>query len=131
RGTEAAAEASAQASTPARDWDSRIERSIRARISYPADGTVIALDPDIPSSLERVAFEASGARELKFVLNGQALGPAGSPLLWHPEKPGPYELALVDSSGHVQDSVHFQVRGTAQLAEPDAAPPAPASELDP
>ena len=81
-----------------------------ARIASPANATVIALDPDIPPSLQRVAISARGAaRDLHFRLDDQPLGNAAGPVLWAP-RPGPHRLALVDASGRVVDQVIFSVR---------------------
>ena len=80
------------------------------RIAYPADGTIIALDPDIPPGQQRVFFESHPSTpELRWVLNGEDLGPASSLLLWPPSR-GSYRLSLVDGSQRVIDSVAFRVR---------------------
>jgi penicillin-binding protein 1C len=92
------------------------------RITYPASGTVIAHDPNIPAELERVFFESSQADEgLLFRLNGKNLGPASAPYAWKPAEPGPYELTLVDARGRVVDSVEFKVRGQSS-ADPESEP---------
>jgi penicillin-binding protein 1C len=82
------------------------------RIQYPASGTVITLDPDIPESQQRVLFSAhERAKDHRWVLNGKTLGSAAASVAWKPEK-GNYQLALVDGKGKVLDSVSFEVRGT-------------------
>ncbi len=81
------------------------------KIAYPPSGTTIALDPDIPPDLQKVFFEAAPpSPKLRWVLNGQRLGPAGSLYGWRP-KPGNNLLRLVDESDRVLDEVAFQVRG--------------------
>ena len=81
-----------------------------ARIASPANGMVIALDPDIPSSFQRVPLTANGVSDgMVFKLNGALIGKAGGRTLWSP-KPGTYLLALEDSSGHTLDRAHFIVR---------------------
>jgi len=88
-----------------------------ARIVYPGDGTIIALDPDIPADAQRVRFEASVATEsLGWRLDGETLEPAVD-LLWKP-RPGRHRLALVGADGQELDRVQFEVRGS----EPPAAP---------
>jgi penicillin-binding protein 1C len=88
-----------------------------ARIVYPADGTVIAVDPDIPADAQRVQFEASTAPDsLAWRLDGAAL-PAGAQSLWKPT-PGRHQLVLVDRDGNELDRVWFEVRGR----EPPAPP---------
>jgi penicillin-binding protein 1C len=81
-----------------------------ARIASPANGMVIALDPDIPPAFQRVPLAASGAAEgMVLKLNGAVLGKATGSVLWAP-KAGTYLLALEDSSGHTLDRAHFVVR---------------------
>ena len=85
--------------------------SVRIKIAYPASGTVIALDPDIPAAQQRLFLEAEPRDDrLRWVLDGEVLGSAGSLALWIP-KVGPHTLALRDKTGRVLDSVVFQVRG--------------------
>jgi len=81
------------------------------RIVYPASGTVIALDPDIPADQQKLFFEAHprGAG-MKWALNGKILGPATSVCLWEPSQ-GQYTLSLLDEQERVLDSVAFEVRG--------------------
>jgi penicillin-binding protein 1C len=81
-----------------------------ARISSPANGMVIAIDPDIPPRLQRVPLAARGADDRMVLrLNGQLVGPASDNLMWTPER-GTYVLALEDPSGHTLDSARFIVR---------------------
>ncbi|MFH1572699.1 MAG: penicillin-binding protein 1C, partial [Acidobacteriota bacterium] len=81
-----------------------------SRIAYPVDGTMVALDPDIPQEDQRLFFEADPpSGELRWVLNGQDLGPAGSLRLWSPQR-GNYSLSLVDGGNRSVDSVTFFVR---------------------
>jgi penicillin-binding protein 1C len=82
------------------------------RIQYPAPGTIITLDPDIPESQQRVLFSAKErAKDQRWILNGKTLGSAGGSVAWKP-KTGKYRLALVDREGKVLDSVSFEVRGS-------------------
>jgi len=94
----------------------------RARIVYPADGQIVALDPDIPAPMQRVRFrhEGGGAQPLQWRLD-HAQAPADG--LWAPV-PGAWTLSLVDETGAVRDSVRFEVRGTAI----DAATSVPAED---
>jgi penicillin-binding protein 1C len=81
-----------------------------ARISSPANGMVIALDPDIPTAFQRVPLTAKGAGDgMVFKLNGTVVGHANGHVLWSP-KPGSHLLALEDSAGHTLDRAHFIVR---------------------
>jgi penicillin-binding protein 1C len=78
------------------------------RITYPGNGMVIAVDPDIPPERQRVFFEmqpvSAGAR---WQLNGSPVAEADG---WRPTR-GSFALQLVDGRGDVLDSVQFVVRG--------------------
>ncbi len=81
------------------------------RITYPAEGTVVALDPDIPAGQQSLFFEAEPSdASCSWILDGRQLGPAGSLVLWTPAK-GRHTLALVDRASRVLDTVNFEVRG--------------------
>jgi penicillin-binding protein 1C len=81
-----------------------------ARIGSPTDGTIFALDPDIPPARQRVWFERadSGAR-LAWRLDGKPFG-HDARAAWLPW-PGRHVLELVDARGEVIDHVGFEVRG--------------------
>jgi penicillin-binding protein 1C len=82
-----------------------------ARIVAPVRGTIIAIDPEIPSGRQRVAFEADGADPgLRFVLDGVEIGRGPGPFLWEP-RPGRHVLALHDADAGLRDTVTFEVRG--------------------
>jgi penicillin-binding protein 1C len=81
-----------------------------ARISNPANGMVIAIDPDIPPTHQRVPLSAQGHVEgMVLRLNDTLVGPAESNVMWAP-RPGTYLLALEDSAGHRLDVARFTVR---------------------
>jgi penicillin-binding protein 1C len=81
------------------------------RIIYPADGEIIALDPDIPEDLQRVFFESSPpGGSLRWSLNNSDIGAASEIVAWKPE-PGSYTISLIGAKGDKVDSVHFAVRG--------------------
>ena len=95
------------------------------RIRYPAAGTVIAVDPDIPEAAQRVVFKAAPAAEgLRFRLDGVDV-PRGSRqghADWSPAS-GRHVLTLEDSSGRMLSSVAFEVRGNpASVREASDAP---------
>jgi penicillin-binding protein 1C len=84
-------------------------RQTRAQIVYPPGDATLALDPDIPSDLQRVFFRASGdAKSARWVLNGEEIG-RGSPCRWTPVG-GTYRLALIDSQNRTADEVRFTVK---------------------
>ncbi len=93
--------------------DSRIQTKgqLNQRILYPPAGTLMALDPDIPSELQKVFFISQTQQEgLKWILNGSIMEGTGKTIAWSP-KAGKYSLAMLDREGRVLDSVHFEVRG--------------------
>ncbi|VVE10048.1 penicillin-binding protein 1C [Pandoraea horticolens] len=81
------------------------------RIAGPADGTIVALDPDIPPANQRLWFQVAAAWP-----KGAAWRLDGKPLVgrartgWLPW-PGRHTLELVDAAGVVRDSIRFEVRG--------------------
>lgn len=95
-----------------------------AAIASPADGTVFALDPDIPPQAQRVWLHAEDvagrtASAVAWRLDGKRLGHGGK-LAWRPW-PGRHRLELVDAKGTVLDTVHIEVRG-ATVRETGARP---------
>jgi penicillin-binding protein 1C len=95
----------------------RGEAAAVARIVYPPAGAVFAMDPDIPFSRQRVFFTARGrGAGLRWILDGQPLGPAGESAGWMPS-PGGHLLSLGDAHGSVVDAVRFQVRGPEEKPE--------------
>ncbi|MFT3907424.1 MAG: penicillin-binding protein 1C [Steroidobacteraceae bacterium] len=86
-------------------------RGALAHIESPANGMVIALDPDIPPGRQRVAISLQGDLAGKrLLINERTLGEAQALQLWEP-KPGRYLLTLQDESGRSLDRVYFTVRG--------------------
>ena len=79
------------------------------RILSPANGVMIALDPDIPQGHQSIMFESRGAaRNAKLYLDDVVIGPASKRVAWFPQ-PGYHRLELRDAA-RVQDSVRFTVR---------------------
>jgi penicillin-binding protein 1C len=78
------------------------------RITSPASGTIIALDPDIPPKHQRISFSAEG-RGTRWLMDGKefARGPEAQWLPW----PGRHVVQLVDAGGKVADEIRFEVRG--------------------
>ena len=79
-----------------------------ARITAPAPGTVIALDPDIPPARQRLQFTATGAG-LLWRMDGRPLG-RGSRVAWLPW-PGRHVVQITDAQGQVLDEIRIEVRG--------------------
>jgi penicillin-binding protein 1C len=81
-----------------------------ARITSPADGMIIALDPDIPPQAQRVRITAQGVQpEMRIRLNDAVLGRAAHDISWTPAA-GAQQLALEDADGHTLDRISFTVR---------------------
>ena len=94
----------------------------QARIVRPVDGSIIALDPDIPPAHQRLHLQArlpagqagaagSGLRWLLLRGRADALPIArGSHAGWLP-LPGRHRLQLRDAAGRVLDEIGIEVRG--------------------
>lgn len=82
-----------------------------ARIAYPANGSIIALDPDIPPHRQRVPLRLSGTAGNGWTwrIDRQPLGKATAKTLWLPQ-PGKHQLSLENNQGEVVDSLSFEVR---------------------
>lgn len=83
----------------------------KPRIVYPIDGTIIALDPDIPEENHLIFFEAEMSdKKLDWVLNNEKINAIDNLTGWTP-KQGKYILSIVDKQNNIIDSVKFEVRG--------------------
>lgn len=78
-------------------------------ILSPANGMIIALDPDIPAEHQKVAILTRGAEAGRLVLDGTPLRSAAEARWWVP-KPGYHTLSMRNSAGREVDSVRFTVR---------------------
>ncbi len=100
---------------------------IRPEIRYPTAGMLVALDPDIPPTHQRLRFVAQGLANGRWMLDGKLLpqakskGAASADLAydWMPW-PGRHTLALVDGKNAVLDQVRFEVRGAVEKPKPPA-----------
>lgn len=100
----------------------------RPRITQPADGSLIAWDPDIPPALHALLAKADGLTAAApqgagwhWRLDGDALPDTGAsarvPLAGLAA--GPHRLQLLDADGALLDAVRFELRAPAR---PGAAP---------
>lgn len=91
-------------------------------IGSPTDGTVFALDPDIPPARQRIVFERASGASMRSAwrLDGKLLG-HDERVAWLPW-PGRHVLELIDAQGTSVDTVHFEVRGA--TTRTPAPPPA-------
>ncbi|WP_455284973.1 penicillin-binding protein 1C [Cupriavidus necator] len=88
-------------------------------IANPADGSVFALDPDMPPAAQRVWFQAEGvagqaARAVSWRMDGKPLGRGGE-VAWLPW-PGRHQVELLDAAGKVVDRIGIEVRGASVRA---------------
>jgi penicillin-binding protein 1C len=90
-----------------------------ARITAPVDGTIVALDPDIPPQRQRLQFAADGAPGLWHV-DGKPMARGVSH--WLPW-PGRHLIELRDARGAVLDAVRVEVRGAGLRAPATGATP--------
>ncbi|MCX7256791.1 MAG: penicillin-binding protein 1C, partial [Polaromonas sp.] len=84
------------------------EAAIAPRITAPTSGTIIALDPDIPPTHQRLTFSAEG-RSLRWLMNGKEFG-RGNEVQWLPW-PGRHLVQLQGANGKVADEIRLEVRG--------------------
>ena len=91
------------------------------RIGSPTDGTLFALDPDIPAAKQRIVFERVSGSSTRSIwrLDGKPLGHAER-VFW-PPWPGRHMLELVNAQGASVDAVHFEVRGATARTATNAA----------
>jgi penicillin-binding protein 1C len=88
-----------------------VPQTARPGIESPANGMVIAIDPDIPADHQRVLISVRGAQPgMTLKINELVLGAAAPKRLWAP-RPGSYYLTLEDTGGRQLDRILFTVRG--------------------
>jgi penicillin-binding protein 1C len=78
----------------------------RYGITSPRDGSLFAIDPDIPPAAQRISFEGEYGT---WVLDGKRLGSAKE-WSWAPWL-GRHELKLIARDGQALQTVRFEVRG--------------------
>ncbi len=83
-----------------------VDGAERYGITSPRDGSIFAIDPDIPPAAQRITFEGERGA---WRLDGRAIG-VGERVRWAPW-PGRHRLELVAESGQTLQSVRFEVRG--------------------
>ena len=84
------------------------------RIVAPANGTILALDPDIPPNRQRVRFEAEGA-QVQWRIDGKPFA-RGKTAQWLPW-PGRHVIELADLQGRTLDQIRLEVRGAGVVAK--------------
>ena len=86
-----------------------------ARITSPADGSIIALDPDIPPDRQRLRFAADGTFT-RWLMDGKPFA-KGAQAQWLPW-PGRHVVQIVGSNGEVLHSIRLEVRGAGVVTQP-------------
>ena len=88
-----------------------------ARIAYPSDGSILALDPDIPPQNQKLPLRLSAPAEAgwQWRMDGHKVGAADREQRWLPQ-PGRHRLALLDRKGQELDVVSFEVRALRKSA---------------
>ena len=82
----------------------------RPKITYPVEGSIFALDPDIPEEYERIPFEATSfSKKASWVLDGHPLAETQNGFGWKP-KIGSHTLALIDGDSSPVDQIKFYVK---------------------
>ena len=96
-------------------WRSPSQTAIH--ITYPTDGSIIALDPAIPDAHQAIPLRAEGALgSFTWLLNGKPLQRwSRNTTAWLSPSPGRHQLALTDESGKIVDQIKFEVRGFGEL----------------
>jgi len=84
------------------------QTSAHGQIVSPTQGSIVALDPDIPATHQRLSLRARGSH-LRWRIDGKWLA-HGSQVQWLPW-PGRHVLQTVNAQGQVLDEVHIEVRG--------------------
>lgn len=92
----------------------------RFGIVSPRDGSLFALDPDIPPAAQRLVFEGEAGT---WWLDGRRLG-TGASLSW-PPWPGRHRLELRGADGRVRQTVQFEVRGAQLKSQRPQSPQSP------
>ena len=90
-----------------------VSTGVAARITSPTNGTIIALDPDIPPNRQRVRFESEGAG-VRWQIDGKPFA-HGATAQWLPW-PGRHAIQLVDARGQLLDEIRLEVRGAGVVA---------------
>ena len=80
-------------------------------IASPRDGTIFAIDPDMPEPVQRIAFKGESGQ---WWLDGRLVG-HGAQMRWMPW-PGKHRLELKGAAGQLIDRVDFEVRGATAVA---------------
>ena len=84
------------------------ERDLRPRLIAPANGAIVALDPDIPLARQSILIRTSGAGALSLSIDGHRLPLRSGNAIWRPV-PGSHRIVLADD-GRLVDAARVTVR---------------------
>lgn len=80
------------------------------KIIYPVDGEILAFDPDIPISRQKIFLQSKVKSEnFHWILNGKNIGKTSELVSWTP-KAGKYKLLLINENKKILDKINFEVR---------------------
>ena len=102
----------AAAATLTRAAQTKAGTQTNSRITAPANGSIIALDPDIPPKSQRLVFTSEG-QSARWLMDGKEFA-NGSSAQWLPW-PGRHVVQLESSSGAKLDEIRLEVRGAGVL----------------
>ncbi len=91
--------------------------SAGTRIVSPTDGTIIAVDPDIPESHQRITLKSGDAKQANcWEVGGQSIGCSETPLAWSPRSATTdvVTIRLLDKNGEERDRIAITIRGGAR-----------------
>jgi penicillin-binding protein 1C len=94
--------------------------SAGARIVSPTDGTIIAIDPDIPDTHQRITLKSGDAKQANcWEVNGQSIGCSETPIAWSPRSATAdiVTIRLLDKNGEERDRIAITIRGGAKVAK--------------
>ena len=92
--------------------------SAGARIVSPTDGTIIAIDPDIPTTNQRVTLKSGDAQQAGcWEVDGQSLGCSDAPMTWstRDSTSDNVTIRLLNKNGEERDRITIIVRGNARV----------------
>ena len=79
-------------------------------IAYPSDQAVLAYDPEIPVSRQKVLFRVDGASDAaSWFVNGKKVAALGKPYFWPVER-GKFKLEVRNAKDEPLDSIQFLVK---------------------
>ena len=94
--------------------DQPAARQLPPRIDSPVDGTILALDPDIPPQRQRLQLRTRAA-QAQWWIDGKQVG-QGQQAGWLPW-PGRHQIQLRQPDGRLIDQVQIEVRGAGVVAQ--------------